>query len=62
MTEIPSYQVYTKQKLAANPKKKSAKRIKRLGYRQFRESELQQLDEVLHKTNLDLAGRYALHY
>ena len=59
MSAIPSYQVYTKRKLENNPDKKR-KSFKRLGYRQFREGELEQLDEVLHDANLDLAGIYAI--
>ena len=55
MSAIPSYQVYTKRKLDADPSKKR-KSFKRLGYRQFRDAELSQLDEVLHDCNLDLAG------
>ena len=60
MSTVPSYQVYTKRKLEVNPKKKSKKNFKRLGYRQFGDAELEQLDEILHEANLDLAGKYAL--
>ena len=61
MSTVPSYQVYTKRKLEVNPQKKRKKSYKRLGYRQFGEAELEQLDEVLHEANLDLAGKYVLN-
>ena len=59
MSTVPTFQVYTKRKLDEDPKKRPSKRYKRLGYRQFRESELSQLDEVLNEANLDLKGKNA---
>ena len=59
MSTVPSFQVYTKRKLLEDPKKRPTKRHKRLGYRTFRESELSQLDEVLHDANLELKGKNA---
>ena len=61
MATIPTYQVYTKRKLEADPNIKPVKKRKRLGYREFRESELQQLDEVLDESNVELKGIYAIN-
>ena len=55
-----AYQVYTKRKLPQDPYEKTKKIRKRLGYREFRESELDQLNEVLHDSNIDLKGNYAI--
>ena len=56
MSTIPSFQVFTSKKLLNNPNQQ--KRVsRRLGYRTFRESELQQLDEVLHEASIDLEGK-----
>ena len=55
MTDTPSYEVYTRQKLAINPLPlKKTKR--RLAFRAFRESELKNLNEVLHDADIDLTG------
>ena len=55
MTEAPSYEVFTRQKLLTEPiSKKKVKR--RLAFRPFRESELTNLNEVLHESNIDLQG------
>ena len=59
MTTVPTYQVYTKRKLDVDPSNKPTKRLKRLGYRTFRESELEQLNEVLDETNIELEGKCA---
>ena len=62
MQSVPTYQVFTKRKLNEDPNTKPSKRIKRLGYRLFRESELQQLNEVLHDADLDLQEIYAINF
>ena len=60
MENLPTYQVFTKRKLATDPNFKPSKKRKRLGYREFRESELEQLNEVLHDSNIELEGNYAI--
>ena len=60
METIPTYQVFTKRKLSVDPNDKPTKKRKRLGYREFRESELSQLNEVLHDSNIELEGKYAI--
>ena len=54
MTEIPSYEVYTRQKLSNDPK---PLKKRRLAFRTFRESELKNLNEVLHDANIELQGQ-----
>ena len=60
MSSLPSYQVFTKRKLTYDPNERSVKKRRRLEYREFRESELEQLNEVLHDSNIDLEGKYAI--
>ena len=52
MENIPTYQVFTKRKLLTDPSGAPTKKRKRLGYREFRRAELEQLNEVLHDTNI----------
>ena len=56
MSGIPSYQVYGKKKLDEPILRKPNK--KRLKIRKFRESELKQLDEVLHANDIDIKGNF----
>ena len=60
MENIPTYQVFTKRKLLTDPSGAPTKKRKRLGYREFRRAELEQLNEVLHDTNIELEGKYAI--
>ena len=53
MAEIPSYEVYTRQKLSSDP---TPLKKRRLAFRTFRESELKNLNEVLHDADIELQG------
>ena len=60
MASVPTYRVFTKRKLEHDPYPKNpTKKLRRLGYRTFRDNELKNLDEILHKNEIALEGSYA---
>ena len=59
MSQVPSYQVYGRNKIQKNPKPRIRKRLQ---VRTFQESELEQLDEVLDANNIDIQGNFNKQY